>query len=184
MASQKNNSGFSAIKHKDVKRVATVYSALSPGFTDAGAIVAQGGPYPKTLANKWVLDTLCLPQGCYNFQINDSYNDGICCDFGNGSYTLIDNQLNVLSQGGSFTNMEQSSFCVPFAPNTGGDCQSINFSNEEVVSYGTNQDRGQYAVQDDGQTLYLANNAWKAIMMDYGMHMIVVSILTCHKTRQ
>ena len=36
---QKNNSGFSAIKHKDAKRVVTLYSALSPGFTDAGAIV-------------------------------------------------------------------------------------------------------------------------------------------------
>jgi multidrug efflux pump len=40
IASQSNNSGFSAIKHKDTKRVVTVYSALSPGFTDAGAIVA------------------------------------------------------------------------------------------------------------------------------------------------
>ncbi|MGB0881479.1 MAG: efflux RND transporter permease subunit, partial [Vicingaceae bacterium] len=38
---QKNSSGFSAIKHKELKRVVTVYSALSPGFTDAGAIVAQ-----------------------------------------------------------------------------------------------------------------------------------------------
>jgi multidrug efflux pump len=36
---RKNNSGFSAIKHKDSKRVVTLYSALSPGFTDAGAIV-------------------------------------------------------------------------------------------------------------------------------------------------
>ena len=41
LAKQSNNSGFSAIKHKDTKRVVTVYSALSPGFTDAGAIVAQ-----------------------------------------------------------------------------------------------------------------------------------------------
>ena len=41
LASQSNNSGFSAIKHKDTKRVVTVYSALSPGFTDAGAIVNQ-----------------------------------------------------------------------------------------------------------------------------------------------
>jgi len=38
---QKNNSGFSAIKHKDSRRVVTLYSALSPGFTDAGAIVNQ-----------------------------------------------------------------------------------------------------------------------------------------------
>lgn len=41
VAKQKNNSGFSAIKHKDLKRVVTVYSALSPGYTDAGAIVSQ-----------------------------------------------------------------------------------------------------------------------------------------------
>ena len=41
VAKQKNNSGFSAIKHKDTKRVVTVYSALAPGYTDAGAIVTQ-----------------------------------------------------------------------------------------------------------------------------------------------
>ena len=41
VTSQKNNSGFSAIKHKDSRRVVTLYSALSPGFTDAGAIVNQ-----------------------------------------------------------------------------------------------------------------------------------------------
>ncbi len=38
---QKNNSGFSAIKHKDLKRVVTVYSALASGYTDAGQIVSQ-----------------------------------------------------------------------------------------------------------------------------------------------
>ncbi len=36
-----NTSGFSAIKHKGTNRVVTVYSALSPGYTDAGAIVSQ-----------------------------------------------------------------------------------------------------------------------------------------------
>jgi multidrug efflux pump len=41
VAKQNNNSGFSAIKHKEVKRVVTLYSALAPGFTDAGAIVSQ-----------------------------------------------------------------------------------------------------------------------------------------------
>ncbi|MEQ9591126.1 MAG: efflux RND transporter permease subunit [Cyclobacteriaceae bacterium] len=41
VASQKNTSGFSAIKHRDTRRVVTVYSGLQPGFTDAGAIVAD-----------------------------------------------------------------------------------------------------------------------------------------------
>ncbi|HLV13558.1 MAG TPA: efflux RND transporter permease subunit [Xanthomarina sp.] len=36
-----NTSGFSAIKHKNTRRIVTVYSALSPGFIDAGAIIAQ-----------------------------------------------------------------------------------------------------------------------------------------------
>ena len=41
VASQKNTSGFSAIKHRDAKRVVTVYSGLQPGFTDAQSIVNQ-----------------------------------------------------------------------------------------------------------------------------------------------
>lgn len=41
VATQKNTSSFSAIKHRDTKRVVTVYSALAPGFTDAGAIVSR-----------------------------------------------------------------------------------------------------------------------------------------------
>ncbi len=41
VATQKNTSGFSAIKHKATKRIVTVYSALAPGFTDAGVIVSK-----------------------------------------------------------------------------------------------------------------------------------------------
>jgi len=41
VAKRNNNSGFSAIKHKDGKRVVTVYSALAPGFIDAGAAVEK-----------------------------------------------------------------------------------------------------------------------------------------------
>lgn len=41
VAERKNNSGFSAIKHKDAKRVVTIYSALTPGFVDAGAAVEK-----------------------------------------------------------------------------------------------------------------------------------------------
>ena len=41
VAKQKNTSAFSAIKHKDNRRVVTVYSGLQPGYNDAGAIVAK-----------------------------------------------------------------------------------------------------------------------------------------------
>ncbi len=41
VAKQRNTSGFSAIKHKNKKRIVTIYSGLKPGFTDATVIVAQ-----------------------------------------------------------------------------------------------------------------------------------------------
>lgn len=41
VASQKNTSAFSAIKHRDTKRVVTLYSGLAPGFSDAQAIVTE-----------------------------------------------------------------------------------------------------------------------------------------------
>lgn len=41
VASERNTSAFSAIKHRDNRRVVTVYSGLQPGFTDAAAIVAE-----------------------------------------------------------------------------------------------------------------------------------------------
>ena len=41
VAKQKNTSSFSAIKHRDLKRVVTVYSGLAPGYTDAGAVVGK-----------------------------------------------------------------------------------------------------------------------------------------------
>ncbi len=41
LAKQSNSSGFSSIKHKNTTRVVTLYSALSPGYTDAASAVKQ-----------------------------------------------------------------------------------------------------------------------------------------------
>ena len=41
VSTQKNTAAFSAIKHRDSKRVVTIYSGLEPGFTDAQAIVNE-----------------------------------------------------------------------------------------------------------------------------------------------
>jgi multidrug efflux pump len=49
---QKNNSGFSSIKHNDLKRVVTVYSALAPGYTDAAAIVTKVQAEMENFSNK------------------------------------------------------------------------------------------------------------------------------------
>ncbi|UOB15981.1 efflux RND transporter permease subunit [Abyssalbus ytuae] len=41
VTTQKNTSSFSAIKHRNLKRVVLLYSGLAPGFTDAAAVVGQ-----------------------------------------------------------------------------------------------------------------------------------------------
>src|SRR5690606_1834358 len=41
VATKQNTSSFSAIKHRDLKRVVTVYSGLTPGYTDAAAVVGK-----------------------------------------------------------------------------------------------------------------------------------------------
>lgn len=56
--------------------------------------------------------TECLADGCYDFTISDYYGDGICCYYGNGSYTVTDENGVVLASGGEFTYSETTNFCV------------------------------------------------------------------------
>ncbi|MEA1873996.1 MAG: T9SS type A sorting domain-containing protein [Bacteroidota bacterium] len=52
------------------------------------------------------VETFCiLSTSCYTFTIYDAYGDGICCSYGNGSYTIsVDG--NEVGSGGSFGNSE------------------------------------------------------------------------------
>ena len=80
-------------------------------ITDGGGTtVASGGPY--STANGTESATVCLDaSGCnYTFTINDSYGDGICCGYGNGSYTVT-SASSTYASGGSFGASESTAFC-------------------------------------------------------------------------
>ena len=50
---------------------------------------------------------------CYTLNFYDSYGDGICCAYGNGSYALTNNSNgSTLASGGSFGSIDSSNFCV------------------------------------------------------------------------
>ena len=49
---------------------------------------------------------------CHTFNIYDSYGDGICCSFGQGSYKLLDPDGNVLFEGGEFADEFREAFEV------------------------------------------------------------------------
>jgi len=79
----------------------------------SGVTLYSGGPYSS--AGSTVVETFCLADGCYDFQINDSYGDGICCGYGQGSYDISVNNQSVAS-GGQFGSTDLKSFCVGDTP--------------------------------------------------------------------
>ena len=82
---------------------------------NAGATVASGGTYGNFADGSTYTENICLVDGCYTFTINDTYGDGICCAYGNGSYTLS-NGSTILASGGSFGSSEATDFCVGSTP--------------------------------------------------------------------
>ncbi len=68
--------------------------------TENGTVVAAGGPYGNNQEGSNKLQSVCLEnEQCYELKFYDSYGDGMCCDFGNGSYTLLNQNGDTLAQG-------------------------------------------------------------------------------------
>ncbi len=123
-------------------------------LTDAsGATVGSGGPYAN---NTTITEVFCLADGCYDFTINDSYGDGICCSYGTGSYEITANGA-VQVSGGEFASSETKNFCLtttndPCA-NAGGDADGDGVCanadcNDNDASVGAQQNPGTSC--DDG----------------------------------
>ena len=81
-------------------------------ITAGGSTYASGGTYGSQPDGSTVVEVTCLNDGCYDFNIFDSYGDGICCGYGNGSYVLEDESGNTLASGGAFGSSETTNFCV------------------------------------------------------------------------
>ncbi|NHN26949.1 T9SS type A sorting domain-containing protein [Flavobacterium jejuense] len=80
-------------------------------LNSSNQVVESGGTYGSQADGSSLTITKCLAAGCYTFKINDSYGDGICCSYGNGSYSVTSNG-STLASGGSFGSSESTNFCV------------------------------------------------------------------------
>lgn len=98
-------------------------------ITSGSTTVASGGTYGSEPDGSTLNINVPLTDGCYNFVINDSYGDGMCCSYGSGSYSLT-NGGTTLASGGSFGSSETTPFCI------GGSSLAFNGFNE-VSSVGT-----------------------------------------------
>lgn len=55
---------------------------------------------------------VCLGIGCYSFIISDQFGDGICCNYGLGSYYVLDVGGDTLATGSEFNAEEITDFCI------------------------------------------------------------------------
>ena len=73
-------------------------------ITDDDTVLASGGPYEyyfgQTTATEFHEIPLQLPLGqCMKFILSDQLGNGICCDYGDGYYRIIDGHGNVVVDG-------------------------------------------------------------------------------------
>ena len=137
---------------------------------DNNVVLYSGGPYQKGAGGSKETIDVCLPDGCYFFEISDEYGDGMCCRYGQGGYKIEDADGNSIISGSEFGFSEVKEFCVDQSGaqgDNGNDCLTLNFNDYDVISYGGPQDVGTADIQNNGEVLEISLNAWKAIPFKY-----------------
>jgi len=118
-------------------------------FTDSsGNIVAQGGGYTNNNTSSSEIEIPSADE-CYTFTINDAYGDGICCQYGTGSYSISDDSGNVIFSGGEFGSTEATTFRV-------GESLSLNSFMDENLKIFPNPSNGVFTIKTT-----LTNSSYK-----------------------
>ena len=81
-------------------------------ITQGGAVAVASLPYAAgTLEDE---QELCLPSGDYVFTIYDVYQDGMCCKWGEGKYSVTTGVAGqVIKEGAEFGASESTTFSLP-----------------------------------------------------------------------
>ncbi len=115
--------------------------------------------------------------GCYEFKIIDDYGDGICCAYGNGAYSLVDEDGNTLVSGGEFGAEEITPFiaslCDAPSSNISSTDANGNTPNGTITIVASGGD-GSYEYSIDGGSTWstsatfenLAPNTYEIAIMD------------------
>ena len=80
--------------------------------SSSGQIMTSGNSYGSNAAFQQLEIPICLPEGCYTFSIQDSGNNGLCCQYGQGGYQLLAENGTMLASGTSFGSAASNNFCL------------------------------------------------------------------------
>ena len=134
---------------------------------DGSVTYMNGGPYNDLSSNGTtpqapVVGTI-PPNTCVTFKIEDSYGDGMCCSYGNGSYTVTDGLGNIIMQGGEFSTLEEIKF------ETGNFTVGISEIN--------------YITVKDNRIFDVLGREWKCDFVDLPKGMYIINNNKIFKTR-
>eukprot|EP00984_Skeletonema_dohrnii_P011119 scaffold4420_cov135-Skeletonema_dohrnii-CCMP3373.AAC.3 len=75
----------------------TSWTIIDDSTTTGGNAVATSPTYDATMALTQQVQTICLvAPGTYSFIISDDYEDGICCVWGEGNYTVTTSSTDII----------------------------------------------------------------------------------------
>ncbi len=133
-----NNPALLSTVEMDLDRFGTetTWSITTPD----GFVAYTGGPYTNSPNGYTVNTDVCLAHMCYTFTVNDAVGDGMCCNYGNGDYRVLDSQGVVLLDGnGTFGFTRSDDFCVNWVGITEAQTSPMhvvpNPSNGQVTVY-------------------------------------------------
>ena len=122
-------------------------------FREIGGAVLDSGSYNQSDDNTTFIETFGVVQdNCYEFEIFDSFGDGICCEFGEGFYTLTTDSADVIIDGGEFSSSEITEISIGEELSTGDAFLNTialypNPANNEItLSIGDTNDISSYRV--------------------------------------
>lgn len=87
--------------------------------------VAPGAYSGNTTYNH---DVLLPANGCFEFKIYDAYGDGICCEYGNGSFNLVTDEGETLFTGGEFGAEDARPFEVSGASTINNSARLVTYT--------------------------------------------------------
>jgi len=122
-------------------------------FREIGGAILDSGSYNQSDDNTTFIETFGVVQdNCYEFEIFDAFGDGICCEFGEGFYSLTTDSGDVVFDGGEFGGSEITEISIGEELSTSDAFLSTislypNPANNEItLSIGNTNDISSYRV--------------------------------------
>ena len=75
-------------------------------------VLYSGSGYPDDNSTTYEIPMCLASDGCFDFEIEDSWGDGICCEYGDGSYEVVNSEgMLIYESDGQYGNGETVEIC-------------------------------------------------------------------------